>query len=376
MTEPDRKDQSKGVLARLVSAGRVPAVWVPAGFAGVVGALAAVPPVDFRPPVSTLAVQVQADPSAVKAEPSPPLVFASLAPLLLEPVSDSPRLTVEDAVSVDLQALLASDETDPDGEAAAGATDEDDAQALQAVLAADQVFAALARQAFELTDAETAEIGFVVEASLAAFDWPEPPLAHVDTAAGVPGRVHGLSQEQRRIAAFIASRYRVAIAEIEHFVFHAFEVAREFALDPHLVLAVVAIESGFNPQARSPKGAQGLMQVLTRVHRERFAPFGGPSAAFDPVVNLTVGSAILKEMLVREGSIEKALKSYVGAALLPHDFGYGRKVLTEKARIIAAARARPVAPAPTGTIAAGPAGGSSRGPGSTIALKDSPAAGN
>jgi soluble lytic murein transglycosylase-like protein len=106
------------------------------------------------------------------------------------------------------------------------------------------------------------------------------------------------------------------------------------------VLAVVSIESSFNPKARSPKGAQGLMQVLTRVHTDKFAPFGGATAAFDPVANLSVGSRILKEYLVREGSIEGALKSYVGAALLPHDFGYGSKVLSERERIAAAATGR------------------------------------
>src|SRR5690606_8326228 len=86
----------------------------------------------------------------------------------------------------------------------------------------------------------------------------------------------------------------------------------------------------------------GLMQVLTRVHVDKFAPFGGPAAAFEPVANISVGSRILKEYLVREGSVEGALKSYVGAALLSHDFGYGYKVLSERERIAAAAAGRPI----------------------------------
>lgn len=152
-----------------------------------------------------------------------------------------------------------------------------------------------------------------------------------------------LTPEQRNIASFVASKYRVGVDEVQHFVAHAYRAAREFRLDPHLILAIVAIESSFNPNARSPKGAQGLMQVLTRVHRDKFAPFGGASAAFDPVANITVGSAILKEYLVREGSVEGALKSYVGAALLNHDFGYGRKVLGERDRIAAAAQGQQLA---------------------------------
>src|SRR5690606_21286616 len=108
-----------------------------------------------------------------------------------------------------------------------------------------------------------------------------------------------------------------------------------------LVLAVIAVESSFNPKAQSHKGAQGLMQVLTRVHREKFAPFGGTGNAFDPLVNMRVGTQILKQYLVRAGgSVEGALKSYVGAALLPHDGGYGKKVLTERERIAAAATGR------------------------------------
>ena len=104
----------------------------------------------------------------------------------------------------------------------------------------------------------------------------------------------------------------------------------------------MSIESSFDPNARSAAGAQGLMQVLTRVHVDKFAPFGGAAAAFDPVANISVGSRILKEYLVREGSVEGALKSYVGAALHEHDSGYGYKVLSERERIAAAAAGRPI----------------------------------
>jgi hypothetical protein len=146
-----------------------------------------------------------------------------------------------------------------------------------------------------------------------------------------------VSAEQQNIAHFVASKYRLAFDDVHEFVVHAYQAAREFRIDPLLVLAIVSIESSFNPNARSPKGAQGLMQILTRVHSDKFAPFGGTRAAFDPLANLKVGSQILKAYLVREGSIERALKSYVGAALLPHDFGYGRKVLTEREKLAKAA---------------------------------------
>jgi hypothetical protein len=152
-----------------------------------------------------------------------------------------------------------------------------------------------------------------------------------------------LSPEQHKIAQFVASKYRVAVDDVQYFVVYAYRAAREFRLDPYLVLAVMSIESNFDPNARSAKGAQGLMQVLTRVHVDKFAPFGGVTAAFDPVANISVGSRILRDYLVREGhDVEAALKSYVGAALLSHDFGYGFKVLSERERIAAAAAGKPI----------------------------------
>jgi soluble lytic murein transglycosylase-like protein len=85
--------------------------------------------------------------------------------------------------------------------------------------------------------------------------------------------------------------------------------------------------------------------VLTRVHAEKFKPFGGVHAAFDPVANIRVGAQILKEYIGRTGSIEGGLKYYVGAAQLPNDGGYGAKVLDERDRIAAAAMAGVATPA-------------------------------
>lgn len=202
-------------------------------------------------------------------------------------------------------------------------------------------------------DREAALVSAFVRAAVlpAAVPAPNRVAAHAPREQSVPGETaHArapasplkLSPEQRKIAQFVATKYRVAVDDVQHFVAHAYRAAREFRLDPYLVLAVMSIESNFNPNARSSAGAQGLMQVLTRVHTEKFAPFGGASAAFDPMANISVGSRILKDYLLREGSVEGALKSYVGAALLSHDFGYGHKVLSERERIAAAAAGRPI----------------------------------
>ena len=113
----------------------------------------------------------------------------------------------------------------------------------------------------------------------------------------------------------------------------AYEIGARTKLDPTLILAIMAIESGFNPFAQSAVGAQGLMQVMTRVHTDKYDNFGGHFAAFDPVTNLRVGVKVLQECIARAGSLEGGLRYYVGAANLPSDGGYASKVLAEHARL-------------------------------------------
>ena len=105
----------------------------------------------------------------------------------------------------------------------------------------------------------------------------------------------------------------------------------------------MAIESSFNPFAQSPVGAQGLMQVMTRVHNDKYEPFGGKLAAFDPVTNLRVGVLVLKECIARAGGLEAGLRHYVGAANLEDDGGYAGKVLAEQSHLIRVAAGQQVA---------------------------------
>ena len=160
-----------------------------------------------------------------------------------------------------------------------------------------------------------------------------------------------LSREQQNVVRFIAKTYQVAAEQTQWFVEHAYRTARELKLDPMLILAVISVESNFDPRAQSNRGAQGLMQVLTRVHADKFSPFGGVAAAFDPMANIRVGAQILSGYIKRDGSVEGALKAYVGAALLPTDGGYGAKVIFERERMAAAAAGRPVPVAPIAAAA-------------------------
>lgn len=139
-----------------------------------------------------------------------------------------------------------------------------------------------------------------------------------------------LNRQQSAVAYWIARRYNVAPEPISRLVQEAWDVGRRVNLEPTLVLAVMAIESGFNPFAQSHVGAQGLMQVMTRVHHDKYEIFGGQNAAFDPVTNLRVGVQVLKECIRKAGSLEGGLKYYVGAANLVDDGGYAFKVLAEQ----------------------------------------------
>ena len=154
----------------------------------------------------------------------------------------------------------------------------------------------------------------------------------------------GLDRQQAAIAWWISRRYHVAPEPVSRLVQEAWSVGQRAKLDPTLILAIMAIESSFNPFAQSSVGAQGLMQVMTRLHDDKYEVFGGNHAAFDPVTNLRVGVQVLKECIARAGSLEGGLRYYVGAANLLDDGGYAGKVLAEQAhlRSVAAGRAIPV----------------------------------
>lgn len=202
---------------------------------------------------------------------------------------------------------------------------------------------------------------------LAAF--AEPEAVTRATAANIDE----LPREQATLATWISRRYKVAPEPVGALVQEAWSVSKRAGLDPTLILAIMAVESSFNPFAQSSVGAQGLMQVMTRVHNDKYTAFGGTHAAFDPIANLRVGVQVLKECIARAGSVQDGLRYYVGAALLDSDGGYAAKVMAEQAhmRDVAAGKkvplnasntppkvleaSLPVPPAPAAPAAATPA---------------------
>ena len=139
-----------------------------------------------------------------------------------------------------------------------------------------------------------------------------------------------LTRQQAAVAQWISRRYKVAPEPISRLVQEAWAIGQRASLDPTLILAIMAVESSFNPFAQSPVGAQGLMQVLTRVHDDKYEAFGGTHAAFDPISNLRVGVQVLKECIARAGGVQEGLRHYVGAALSETDGGYVGRVLAEQ----------------------------------------------
>lgn len=163
-----------------------------------------------------------------------------------------------------------------------------------------------------------------------------------DPTPAAPSKFIGDQRQQALVTNWLSKRYRVANDAIDMLVSASYLTAKDTKLDPLLILSVIAIESRFNPFSESPVGAQGLMQVMSRVHKDRFNELGGVKAALNPVANIKVGATILRDCIKAAGSIEGGLKRYVGATDNETDGGYGNLVLAEYRRLKDVAAGKPV----------------------------------
>ncbi|HUO43879.1 MAG TPA: transglycosylase SLT domain-containing protein [Burkholderiales bacterium] len=158
-----------------------------------------------------------------------------------------------------------------------------------------------------------------------------PQAAASQSGTGVPAGPE--LAKYRAIGEYLAHRYRVSPEMTTDIVARAHAAGNSLGLDPLLILAVISVESRFNPIAESGMGAKGLMQIIPRFHSDKFDSVGGEGAAFQPATNILVGSQVLKEYLVRTGDINDALQMYVGASSLETENGYADKVLAERERL-------------------------------------------
>ncbi len=146
-----------------------------------------------------------------------------------------------------------------------------------------------------------------------------------------------LDPVQQALVGHLTRRFYIAAEPTARIVQTAFRAAAQAALDPLLVLAVISVESRFNPIAESGMGARGLMQIIPKFHLEKLARHGGEDAVLDPESNIAVGTQILREYVRRTGSLEAGLQFYNGAAW-DEEARYTQRVLAERRRLVQVAQ--------------------------------------
>jgi len=137
----------------------------------------------------------------------------------------------------------------------------------------------------------------------------------------------------------VVQRYRVSAEALLPVFETAQAIGPKHKLDPLLLIAVISIESRFNPFSQSPMGAQGLMQIIPRYHQDKVPNAAAEQPFLDPVTNVIMGAQILQESIRRQGGLMAGLQ-YYGGALDDDEQAYANKVLAEKQRLEQAARRR------------------------------------
>lgn len=176
-------------------------------------------------------------------------------------------------------------------------------------------------------DLEGSLVQQILSVAAAAEEIEPGDVAEADVSLSLDPRLQGAMD-------YVSRRYRVSTEALEPVFATAQDVGRELHIDPLLIIAVIGVESGFNPFSQSGFGALGLMQVVPRFHQDKLP---GEGASFlDPVTNVQVGARVLKESIRRNGGVERGLQQFAGASNDP-DRRYSSKVLAEKQRLEQAA---------------------------------------
>lgn len=169
----------------------------------------------------------------------------------------------------------------------------------------------------------SASASVVIEDAGLAEDVPEPPTGTAISA---------LNPRMRGALDYVSRRYHVSTEALQPIFATAQSAAHELRLDPLLIIAVIGVESGFNPFSQSVIGAQGLMQVVPRFHQDKLIEVADQASFLDPVTNVLVGAKVLKESISRNGGLEDGLQQFGGAINDP-ERRYSSKVLAEKQRL-------------------------------------------
>ena len=158
------------------------------------------------------------------------------------------------------------------------------------------------------------------------------PAVHHEVAPSA----EALSPSMQGALDYVKSRYHVSPDALIPVFEMAQLTGKERHIDPLLIVAIIAIESRFNPFAESAMGAQGLMQVIPRFHKDKLPKDKGSRLLLDPGINIRVGVHVLEDAIRRSGGLIAGLQSYAGSS--DPEGNYSIKVLAEKARLEQAAR--------------------------------------
>jgi hypothetical protein len=119
-----------------------------------------------------------------------------------------------------------------------------------------------------------------------------------------------LTPEQLLVTRWLGRKYRVSAEPLAALVSEAWTLGERSQLPPSLILAIMAVQSRFNPFASITPGQVGLMQIELQAHAETLGQFGGPLSAFDPLTNLRVGVRHLQALIQQTDALEDALALY------------------------------------------------------------------
>jgi Transglycosylase SLT domain len=138
-----------------------------------------------------------------------------------------------------------------------------------------------------------------------------------------------LTPEQRSVSQWLSRKYRISAEPMAALVTEAWSVGELSQVPPTLILAVIAVESNFNPFAQRSDNNRGLMQIDSQSQQDTLSRFGGPLSVFDPLTNLRVGSRVLQSFIQQTGSIEDGLRAYAQTSPQAADSTYTERVLSE-----------------------------------------------